>query len=53
MVKYLSFDNSSKFALRYFLMQMARPQCDTPLVSLVNYYSALGANVGLIGPMIL
>jgi hypothetical protein len=33
MVKYLSFHNSS-FALRYFLqMQMARPQCDTPLVA--------------------
>ncbi len=31
MVKYLSFHNSS-FALRYFLMWMARPQCDTPLV---------------------
>ncbi len=30
MVKYLSFHNSS-FALRYFLMRMARPQCDTPL----------------------
>jgi hypothetical protein len=28
MVKYLSFRNSS-FALRYLLMQMARPQCDT------------------------
>jgi len=33
MVKYLSFHNSS-FALRYFLMQMARPQCDTLLVYL-------------------
>jgi hypothetical protein len=34
MVKYLSFQNSSSFALiRYFLMYMARPpQCDTPLV---------------------
>jgi len=31
MVKYLSFHNSS-FALRYILMEMARPQCDTPLV---------------------
>ncbi len=31
MVKYLSFHNSS-FALTYFLMWMARPQCDTPLV---------------------
>jgi hypothetical protein len=31
MVKQLSFHNSS-FTLRYFLMQMARPQCDTPLV---------------------
>jgi hypothetical protein len=35
MVKYLSFHNSS-FALRYFLMQMARLQCDTPLV--YNHY---------------
>ncbi len=33
MVKYLRFHNSS-FALRYFLMQMARPQCDAPLVFL-------------------
>ncbi len=32
MVKYLSFHNSSSFALTYFLMWMARPQCDTPLV---------------------
>ncbi len=31
MVKYLSFHISS-FALRYFLMEMARPQCDTPLI---------------------
>ncbi len=23
----------SSFALRYFLMQMAKPQCDTPLVA--------------------
>ncbi len=29
MMKYLSFHNSS-FSLRYFLMQMARPECDTP-----------------------
>jgi len=35
MVKYLSFHNSS-FTLRYFLMEMARPQCDTPLVTLVK-----------------
>ncbi len=32
MVKYLSFHNSS-FALRCFLVCMARPQCDTPLIS--------------------
>jgi hypothetical protein len=32
MVKYLSFHISS-FALRYFLVYMASPQCDTPLVS--------------------
>jgi hypothetical protein len=32
MVKYLNFHNSS-LALRYFLMQMPRPQCDTPLVT--------------------
>jgi hypothetical protein len=32
MVKYLSFHNSSSFALRYFSTQMARPQCHTPLV---------------------
>jgi len=32
MEKYLNFHNSS-FALKYFLMQMARPQCDTPLVT--------------------
>ncbi len=31
MVEYLSFHNSS-FALRYFLVKMARPQCETPLV---------------------
>jgi len=31
MVKYLSFHNSL-FALRYFKMKMARPQCDTTLV---------------------
>jgi hypothetical protein len=31
MVKYLSFHNSS-FALRWFLILMARPQCDTILV---------------------
>ncbi len=31
MVKYLSFHDSS-FALRYFLMCMARPWCDTSLV---------------------
>ncbi len=30
MMKYLNFHNSS-FALRYFLPQMTRPQCDTPL----------------------
>jgi hypothetical protein len=30
-VNYLSFHNTS-FALRYFLMQMARPQCDKSLV---------------------
>jgi hypothetical protein len=29
MVKYLGFNNSS-FALKSFLMYMARPQCDTP-----------------------
>jgi hypothetical protein len=35
MVKYLNFHNSS-FALRYFIMKMARPQCAThPLF--VNY----------------
>jgi hypothetical protein len=34
MVKYLSFHNSS-FALRYVLMSMARPHCDTPLVYFV------------------
>jgi hypothetical protein len=33
MEKYLSLDDSS-FALRYFLMEMASPQCDTPLVVL-------------------
>jgi hypothetical protein len=32
MVKYLSFHNSSSFALTYLWMWMARPQCDTPLV---------------------
>jgi hypothetical protein len=33
MVKYLSFHNSNSIAfLRYFLMSMARPQCDTPQV---------------------
>ncbi len=31
MVKYLNFHNSS-FALRYFSMLIARPQCDTPLI---------------------
>jgi hypothetical protein len=31
MVNYLSFHNFS-FALTYFLMQMAKPQCDTPIV---------------------
>jgi hypothetical protein len=31
MVKYLSFLDSA-FAFRYFLMEMARPHCDTPLV---------------------
>jgi hypothetical protein len=36
MVKYLRFHNSS-FALRYFLMQMARSQCDKPLVYLFIY----------------
>jgi hypothetical protein len=30
-VKYLSFHNSS-FALRHFLMLMASPRCDAPLV---------------------
>jgi len=34
MVKYLSFYISS-FALSYFLMYTARPQCDTPLVFVV------------------
>jgi hypothetical protein len=34
MVKYLSFYNSS-FALRYFSMQMARPQCNTPQVVMI------------------
>jgi hypothetical protein len=43
MVKYLSFYNSS-FALRYFLMQMARPWCDTPLVhiSFMHYTTKIG-----------
>ncbi len=43
MVKYLSFYNSS-FALRYFLMQMARPWCDTPLVhiSFMHYTTNIG-----------
>jgi hypothetical protein len=41
MVNYLSFHNSS-FALRYFLMSMARPQCDTPLV----YIGGTGSTVG-------
>jgi hypothetical protein len=31
MMKHLSFHNSS-FALRYFLLEMARPQCDTCIV---------------------
>jgi hypothetical protein len=31
MMKYLNYDDSS-LALRYFLMLMARPLCDTPLV---------------------
>jgi hypothetical protein len=31
MLKYLNFHYSS-FAFRYFLMELARPQCDTPLV---------------------
>jgi hypothetical protein len=30
------FHNSS-FALRYFFMLMARPQCDTPLVVLIKF----------------
>ncbi len=34
MVKCLIFHNSS-FAFRHFLMYMARPQCDTPLVCFV------------------
>ncbi len=41
MVKYLSFHNSS-FALRYFLMSMARPQDDTPLVSIGGTGSTVG-----------
>jgi hypothetical protein len=45
MVKYLSFQNCS-FALRYDLMEMARPQCDTPLVLskfiMLVEYSLLG-----------
>jgi hypothetical protein len=40
MVKYLSFHNSS-FALRYFLMYMARPQCDTSLVCPGSFPDAL------------
>jgi hypothetical protein len=40
MVKYLSFHNFS-FALRYFLMWIARPQCDTPLVSLSSKHYLL------------
>jgi hypothetical protein len=39
MVKYLSFHNSSSFALRDLLMWMARPQCDTP--PLCFYWVAL------------
>ncbi len=42
MVKYLSFHNSS-FALRYFLMYMARPQCDTPLVCPGSFPDALAS----------
>jgi len=33
-VKYLNFHNSS-FASRYFVTEMARPHCDTPLVLLL------------------
>jgi hypothetical protein len=50
MVKYLSFCNSS-FALRYFfLMQMAMPQCDTPLVQVnLNFRNDdLSSRVGTI-----
>jgi hypothetical protein len=30
-MKYVNFHNSS-FALKYFLMSVAKPQCDTPFV---------------------
>jgi hypothetical protein len=43
MVKYLSFHNSS-FASRYFLMSMARPQFDTPLVYFKKFHD--GARLG-------
>ncbi len=43
MVKYLSFHNSS-FALRYFLMSMARSQCVTPLAYFLKFHD--GASLG-------
>jgi hypothetical protein len=45
MMNYLSFHNSS-FALKYFLMEVARPQCDTPVKveDMKHYYLA---NIGI------
>jgi len=45
MVKYLSFHNSP-FALKYFLMLMARPQCDTPLFLILWLKVQRGASIG-------
>jgi hypothetical protein len=36
----LNFHNSSFALLRYFLTEMARPQCDTPLVILIGRVSS-------------
>jgi len=49
MVKYLSVDDSF-FVLRYFLMQMARPHFDTPLVKfmigLITFVNAYNSRKG-------
>jgi hypothetical protein len=42
MVKYLSFHNFNSIALRYFLVSMARPHCDTPQVVVLEKRNRFG-----------